>query len=246
MIMESVVLQGHGTYAVPLVGESHYQEALKAIRGPQTGPAKATASMIPEDDNPHDANAVRVEINGMKVGHLSREMAKIYREVMAGAGQAHAVATCVALIEPPEGRDTPPPSLLDPFYQGDICEVFLDIFDDESIHDILKELAKRAVQVTFDPVRQIKFAGTRFCLTGLFSRPKDALRAAIEARGGAVAENVSRRLQYLVVGIAGSAEWKYGTFGTKIEKAMSIKEDDESALSIISEAQLAAALAETA
>ena len=47
-----------------------------------------------------------------------------------------------------------------------------------------------------------------------------------------------------MVGSAGSAEWKYGTFGTKIEKPMSIKEDDESALSIMSEAQLAAALAE--
>jgi hypothetical protein len=240
--MESVVLQGHGTYAVPLVGESHCQDALKGIHGPQAGPKKATASLIPEADNPHDPNAVRVEINGMKVGHLPREMAKIYRELMAGAGQPQAVATCEAHIEPPEGRDTPPPSLLDPFYRGDIYEVFLDIFDDKSIHAILEGLGKRAVQVEYDTVPQIDFAGARFCLTGKFNQPKDALKAAIESRGGAVAENVSGKLQYLVVGSAGSAEWKYGTFGTKIEKALLIKEDDDTALSIISEAQLNAAL----
>jgi NAD-dependent DNA ligase len=119
------------------------------------------------------------------------------------------------------------------------------MFDDASMDAILKDLAKRAVQVTFDSVEQIEFSGARFCLTGAFNQSHDDLKGAIESRGGTVAENVSRRLRYLVVGVSGSTEWKYGSFGTKVEKAMLIKEEDGAALSIISEDQLIAALAET-
>jgi NAD-dependent DNA ligase len=78
----------------------------------------------------------------------------------------------------------------------------------------------------------------------LFNQPQHDLKAAIERRGGAVAENVSGRLRYLVVGSAGSTEWKYGTFGTKIEKAMLIKEEKGAALFIISEDQLVTSLGE--
>jgi hypothetical protein len=38
--------------------------------------------MIPENDNPHDRNAVRVEVEGRHVGYLSRETAKDYRSYM--------------------------------------------------------------------------------------------------------------------------------------------------------------------
>jgi len=240
--MDDVILQGHGTYAVPIVGESHYQEALRELCSPKRGRNEVTASLILEDRNPHDPDAVRVEIAGKKVGYLSKEMAKIYREVMSAAGHGQAVTTCQAVVESSEGRATPPPSLLDPFYQGDICEVFLDIFDDESLNAILKELGKGSVQVAFDPIDEIQFPGARFCLTGVFDRSHDNLKTAIESRGGVVAENVSRKLRYLVVGGSGSTEWKYGTFGTKIEKAMLIKEEGGASLSIISEDQLVTAL----
>ena len=164
---------------------------------------------------------------------------------MEAAGHAEAIGTCDAVVEPPHSRGTPPPTLLDHYYLGDIYEVFLDLFDDSSMDAILIELAKRAVRVAFDSIEHIQFAGARFCLTGIFNRSHDDLKAAIESRGGAVAENVSRRLRYLVVGSSGSTEWKYGTFGTKVEKAMLIKDEDGAALSIISEAQLVAALGET-
>jgi NAD-dependent DNA ligase len=50
--------------------------------------------------------------------------------------------------------------------------------------------------------------------------PKDSCKAYIESRGGRVAENVSKRVKYLVVGSAGSAEWKHGSYGTKIARAL--------------------------
>jgi hypothetical protein len=244
--MEKVFLRADGTYAVPIVGESHRQEALEEICGGQAARKKVVASLIREDENPHDTNAIRVEIDGKKVGYLSREMAKVYRGTMEAAGHADAVGTCNAVVEPPRSRNTPPTKLLDQYYVGDIYEVFLDLFDDASMDAILTELAKRAVQVPFDTVEHIQFAGARFCLTGIFNRSHDDLKAAIESRGGAVAENVSRKLRYLVVGGSGSTEWKYGTFGTKIEKAMLIREEDGAVLSVISEDQLATAIGELA
>src|ERR1700730_332289 len=66
-----------------IVGESYRQGA---IRGLWTGPAKTFAAiLIPESDNSHDKNAVRVEIAGVHVGYLSRETAKEYRSDMGDA-----------------------------------------------------------------------------------------------------------------------------------------------------------------
>jgi hypothetical protein len=42
-----------------------------------------SARLVPEADNPYDDHAVRVEIVGRKVGHLSRADARRYRTVHA-------------------------------------------------------------------------------------------------------------------------------------------------------------------
>lgn len=81
-------------------------------------------------------------------------------------------------------------------------------------------------ELMFDPVTTIEFAGRVFCLTGEFVfAPRSVCAAAIETRGGAVAGNVTKKLNYLVVGGLGSPEWKHGSFGTKVEKAVSLKRD---------------------
>jgi|GEM_PF-3954828 len=237
--------QADGNYAMPIVGEVYRQDALEAICSNQVGSKKVMASLILEDENPHDSNSVRVEINDRKVGYLSRSMAKLYREILVKEGYSDIVGLCEAVVVSPHNRETPPSKLLEFYYKGDIYNVFLDLFNDAIMDVILKELGKRAVQVTFDSVRQVKFAGSRFCLTGGFDGSQDDIKMAIESRGGTVAGNVSKRLQYLVVGNAGSPEWKHGAFGTKIEKAMLIKEEDGAAISIISEEQLIEALVET-
>lgn len=43
-----------------------------------------TAYLIPEDDNPHDPKAVRVEVDGHKVGYLSRTNARRFRKRCKG------------------------------------------------------------------------------------------------------------------------------------------------------------------
>ena len=70
-----------------VVGESYYQDALRATRpgctiGPDGRPA-FTAALLPEPDNPYDPNAIAVYSPKGKVGHLSRDHALDYRELFA-------------------------------------------------------------------------------------------------------------------------------------------------------------------
>lgn len=79
-------------------------------------------------------------------------------------------------------------------------------------------------ELMLDDVPSVNFAGYTFCLTGEFVfAPRSLCAEAIERRGGKVATAVSKKLNYLVVGGLGSPEWKHGSFGTKVEKAMALK-----------------------
>ena len=60
-------LRGSGAFALPIVGESYYQEALEAICGPRSDEGedrRVEARLVLENDNPHDSMAVRVDIQG--------------------------------------------------------------------------------------------------------------------------------------------------------------------------------------
>jgi tetratricopeptide (TPR) repeat protein len=76
-----VVLYGGG-HDLEVVGESFYQDALWRVVGARTNERvrrEIQAVLFAETDNPYDENAISVWINGMKVGHLSREDAEAYR-----------------------------------------------------------------------------------------------------------------------------------------------------------------------
>lgn len=73
---------------------------------------------------------------------------------------------------------------------------------------------------------EIVFSGSTFCLTGDFVfAPRKVCEEAILLHGGFVKSSVSKKVQFLLVGGLGSDEWKHGSFGTKIEKAMELKRD---------------------
>lgn len=94
-------LPGPGTYAIDVVGESNYQVALEAICGGRTDDGHditVMATLVHEDDNPHDNKAIRVDIDGETVGYLSRKDARQYRKKIAEAGCPGIVATCSAMI----------------------------------------------------------------------------------------------------------------------------------------------------
>lgn len=64
-----------------VVGESFYQPALLAVTGAAAGEEvrhDCIAELVPEPENPHDPNAVKVMIEGQQVGHLSRSDALLH------------------------------------------------------------------------------------------------------------------------------------------------------------------------
>jgi hypothetical protein len=94
---EPVVMDGEEDLEV--VGESFYQDNLWQLVGAQPGDhyrrVKITAVLVPEYDNPHDPNAVGVWIDGLKVGHLSRQDARNYRPGLLALQERH--RTSIAL-----------------------------------------------------------------------------------------------------------------------------------------------------
>lgn len=86
----------------------------------------------------------------------------------------------------------------------------------------LDELAEspKVTALAFDEVTAIEHQDHSFCFTGDFVfGPRSVCEKAVIGRGGSIT-NVTKKLHYLIVGGLGSAEWKHGVFGTKIEKAM--------------------------
>jgi hypothetical protein len=94
-------LPGPGTFSLPIVGESKYQTNLEWICGVRTENGEdrvVTATLILENSNPYDQNAVRVDIEGLTVGYLSRDLAKQYRARLQQAGHPTLRSTCSANI----------------------------------------------------------------------------------------------------------------------------------------------------
>jgi NAD-dependent DNA ligase len=81
-------------------------------------------------------------------------------------------------------------------------------------------------QMAFDEAVAIQFQGSAFCVTGEFVYgPRERVCSEIATRGGEVVKGVTKKLNYLVVGLQGSEEWKHGSYGTKIVKAMEYKKN---------------------
>lgn len=89
-----------GAFDVIVVGVSFYQKALEKICGGRSGEGielLVQAKIIPYDDNPYDAYAVRIEIKAETIGHLSRKDARKWRSKMISEYISGAV-TCPAKI----------------------------------------------------------------------------------------------------------------------------------------------------
>lgn len=91
-------------YPTEVSGESSYRENIEKICGnyDEDDGYKSDAHLAVlflENDNPHDSNAVRVTINDLTVGYLSKPAAKAYRQRLAELGAPeNAIAVCAASI----------------------------------------------------------------------------------------------------------------------------------------------------
>lgn len=87
-----------GDEDLEVVGESYHQDNLWQLAGAQPGTQRVRediyAVLVAEDNNPYDPNAVAVWIDGLRVGHLSRENAQRYRPGLLPHDALTAKITC--------------------------------------------------------------------------------------------------------------------------------------------------------
>jgi hypothetical protein len=90
-----IIIEGPGDFAVDVVGVSQYQDVLAAAAEHSSS---VGATLVLEDANPHDDQAVAVHIDGVRAGYLSRANARRYRADLAAAGQPQLTVRCNARI----------------------------------------------------------------------------------------------------------------------------------------------------
>lgn len=97
------------------------------------------------------------------------------------------------------------------------------------------EAAKSTSIPLDDSPPAIEFSGRSFCFTGKFQRGKRKdCQTETAAIGGVVQGDVTRTLDYLVIGTLASRDWVQSSHGRKIEAAVKHKVDGRS-IQIISE-----------
>lgn len=99
----SLEMEGDGSFSFPVVGESHYQDALRRIAGPEAEKGKrheCAAVITHQPRNRHDKNACAVTIGGNLVGYLPRDEAKDFVVFMKTKGLSEGFSVgCRAVIK---------------------------------------------------------------------------------------------------------------------------------------------------
>lgn len=88
-------------YALDVVGTSRYRATLVALTGgPRFEGIRGVywAALVPEPNNPYDANAISVRIAGQVVGHIARAQAKTFKPVLDRLASVERAAYCRADI----------------------------------------------------------------------------------------------------------------------------------------------------
>lgn len=86
-----------------------------------------------------------------------------------------------------------------------------------------------------DPAPEIEFQDRKFCATGEFAfGSRRDVCGVIEERGGLIVGSPSRTTNFLIVGLTGSYAWRHSTHGTKIMKALELKNEGH-LIAIVSE-----------
>lgn len=88
-------------YDFEVVGESAHQKHLKQLagnHGENRADVYTTALLVPYSSNPHDDKAVRVDIDGQPVGHLSRDDARAFRRRLGAKKLGVSATACGALV----------------------------------------------------------------------------------------------------------------------------------------------------
>lgn len=115
--------------------------------------------------------------------------------------------------------------------------------------DILKEENKPCInsdkknqtplKLEFDLLQanDLKMYKKAVCLSGVFATPRAQVESALIMDGADIKSSVSNQTELLIVGLIPSDDWKFGSYGLKIEKALRLR-NEGCGIRIISEADL--------
>ena len=82
----------------------------------------------------------------------------------------------------------------------------------------------------------IQIKNNHFCLTGAFAAgTRTQLQNVIKDMGGYIDKNVTKKTNFLVIGIIGNDNWKHSSHGLKIEKGVKYRDEKSTGISIVSE-----------
>lgn len=123
-----------------------------------------------------------------------------------------------------------------------IKAVVEDVLEDNIIslteYDELMNLFNEFV----DPVKKdqshekIDFKDKLFCLTGDFKYgTKDEIENLIVSKGGKRKDNITTKVNYLIVGGKGSEAWSMGNYGSKVKKAIEFNDCGKADIKIVHE-----------
>jgi NAD-dependent DNA ligase len=117
------------------------------------------------------------------------------------------------------------------------CRDLLDTLNSFSNRDFeLGEVMKATTLPLCDPAPALTFKDRRYCFTGTFNfGQRKECEAAVTWRGGECG-SLTQRTDVLVIGMYATESWKHSTFGTKIMKAVDLRESGLP-LAIVSEAR---------
>lgn len=76
-------------FRLEVTGESHFVQNFERICGPRCEDGEdreVDAQLVPDDTNPYDRNAVQVQVQGLQVGWLGKQDAKVFRTRAAADG----------------------------------------------------------------------------------------------------------------------------------------------------------------
>lgn len=112
-----------------------------------------------------------------------------------------------------------------------INEIVNNVLDDENITKEEYEQLNMVFNEFINPLSttnensNIVFENRLFCLTGSFNNgSKEDIENKIISKGGICSKSLTSKVNYLIVGGAGSDAWKFGNYGGKVQKAMELNE----------------------
>ncbi|HHK2866655.1 TPA: BRCT domain-containing protein [Pseudomonas aeruginosa] len=86
-----------------------------------------------------------------------------------------------------------------------------------------------------NPAPKLEWSGHLYVFTGVMVYgPRKHCEEIVVNRGGGIAPGISKKVHYLVVGEIGNEQWLHSTYGTKIKRAVELREEGHP-IAIISE-----------